>query len=509
MRMDRELRLLMAGMMILATSGVSIVGAQEGLILEQDFESGETVGQRPSGSWYFGEGTGASCVVSDEATDVAGSPPGSYNVKFAKTGTGSGTNLTVHLKFEDRGEQIMTSGNLTATYWVYFASGQLMRQVAFRGSGPYKHYMKMVVRGDWPDNVTLEFPINGAQKVIAGNEWHKLTFTMEWEPVWPLPAEGIPASSVACRFFVDDEEHPGSPAGLLEDVVSPFGSIEFNTADWAEAVCYMDDFKIVAAPPQPEIESLTWQDGRLNIIWSSAVDVGGIPTLYQATDPSGPWTLVQGNIESGSVVDPAEAKQLFYRVGPYEESPVQRTELFADDFEGYASSDEIETLGGWTIVNGAADAAVQWQLWNTGGEPLNSESPDLVGMTENYVVSDSDFGPDSALDEELISPVIDCTGYSQVQLDFNSNMRIYEDDQVHLQITDLDLSAYDAGAGAWSEWRNVFRRDMTRGSWSSESPRSFSLSPFADGRQIKLRWRFYDAVYDYWWAIDDVKVTGE
>ena len=230
---------------------------------------------------------------------------------------------------------------------------------------------------------------------------------------------------------------------------------------------------------------------------------------YEAVDPRGPWSLVQGNIESECLVDPAEAKQLFYRVGPYEESPVQQTELFADDFEGYANSDEIETLGGWTIINGAGDAAVQWQLWNTGGEPLNSESPDLVGMTENYVISDSDFGPDSALDEELISPVIDCAGYSQVQLDFNSNMRIYEDDQTHMQITDLDLSVYDADAGTWSDWKNMFRRDMTKGSWSSESPRSFSLSPFADGRHIKLRWRFYDAVYDYWWAIDDVKVTAE
>jgi hypothetical protein len=50
---------------------------------------------------------------------------------------------------------------------------------------------------------------------------------------------------------------------------------------------------------------------------------------------------------------------------------------------------------------------------------------------------------------------------------------------------------------------------MTSGDWASETPKFFSISDVADGRMVKLRWRFHDAQYDYWWAIDNVKVTGE
>jgi hypothetical protein len=73
----------------------------------------------------------------------------------------------------------------------------------------------------------------------------------------------------------------------------------------------------------------------------------------------------------------------------------------------------------------------------------------------------------------------------------------------------LDLCVYDSDSATWSPWMNVFTRDMTMGDWTSDTPRFFSLSPLADGRRMKLRWRFHEAEYDYWWAIDNVRVSGE
>ena len=219
---------------------------------------------------------------------------------------------------------------------------------------------------------------------------------------------------------------------------------------------------------------------------------------------------MQGNIERACLVNPGQATRLFYRVGPQEEPSPERKVIFDDDFESYTTSEDIETDGTWTIINGCGAPEVTWRLWNTEGDPLNTEAPDLVGMSGNYVISDSDFAESSSLDEELISPIIDCAGYSEVGVEFTCNIRVYEDDpDGDPQTTDLDVSVYDSDSGTWSPWSNLFTREMEAGNWSSETPRFFSVSPLADDCRMKLRWRFHDARYDYWWAIDNVKVTGE
>ena len=482
---------------------------QEEVIFQQDFES-DVVGQPPSGRWYVNAGAGASCLVSDEATDVPGSPAGTKNLKFAKAGTGGGSQLTVQWIFEEHAEKVMTSGKLTANYWVYFASGALMRHIAFRGYSPYKHYMKMAIRGNWPDDIRLEFPINGAQKVLSGAAWHKLTFVMEWDPVWPLPAAGIPKAEVRCRFFVDDEEHPGSPATILEDLVSPFGSVELNTGDSLTAVAYFDDISVRVALPPPAVKSLAWDNGKLALRWADPVKQLGNPTVYQAEDMTGPWLLVQGNIESACLIHPGQGLRSFYRIGPKEEPSPERKVIFADDFEAYTTTDEVAGAGGWTIVNNSGAPEVQWRLWNTAGEPLNTEDPNLLGMSGNYIISDSDLAQSANLDEEFITPVIDCAGYTRLWLDFNSNMRVYGDEsEPNRQVMELDISLYDPGLDTWSQWMNVFTRDRASGDWSSDNPKSFGLSPLADEQKMKLRWHFYEAQYDYWWAIDNVRVTGE
>jgi len=482
---------------ILCALSMQIALPQDNTLFQQDFES-DVVGQKPSGNWYFGEQAGASCLVSDEATDIPGSPDGVSNLKFAKTQTGSGTGLTVQWQFE---ESAVDSGVLTISYWVYFESGQLMRFVV-RGFNPWKHYMKMVVRGEWPDDVRLEFPINGAQKAVSGDAWHKLTFIVEWDAELPGVA--------TCRFFIDDEEHPGSPAGMLEPTVYSIGSIELSTADWATAICHIDNISVEKVAPKPQIDSVARREGKLAMEWSGAALTGEITSLYQAWDPGGPWTLAQGNIESACLVNPGNATRAFYRVGSQEEPSPERKVIFDDDFESYTTSEDIEAAGGWTIINGSGAPEVTWRLWNTEGELLKAEDPDLVGMSGNYVISDSDFAESATLDEELISPIIDCAGYSKVGVEFTCNIKVYEDDPNESpQTTDLDVSVYDSDSGTWSPWSNLFTRQMVAGDWSSETPRFFSVSPFADGRSIKLRWRFHEARYDYWWAIDNVKVTGE
>ncbi len=193
-------------------------------------------------------------------------------------------------------------------------------------------------------------------------------------------------------------------------------------------------------------------------------------------------------------------------------SPPKRQVIFADDFDRYATSDEVVTLGKWGIVNGSAEPQGAWRLWNTGGEPLAEDEPgpDFPGFASGYMISNGDFAGGVQLDEELLSPQIDCTRYICVAVQFLGAINIYETDpDGDLQTTDFDISLYDEKTKSWSEWVNLFTRDRTGGDDFSAIPKWFDISSLADGKTVKFRWHFYNTTWDYWWAVDDVRVSGE
>jgi len=190
-----------------------------------------------------------------------------------------------------------------------------------------------------------------------------------------------------------------------------------------------------------------------------------------------------------------------------------RKVIYGDAFSGYTETTEVESVGGWRIISGSSSSGA-WQLWNTLGEPLSislgEPGPDLLGMNGNYMVSNGDFAPEVSLDEQLISPEIDCAGYDHVTVQFASNINIFEkDSDGDLQTTDFDLSIYDGDSESWSDWTTIFTHDYSEGDKMSAMPLSFDISSLADGKTIRLRWHFYNTCYDFWWAIDNVIVSGK
>ncbi len=132
-------------------------------------------------------------------------------------------------------------------------------------------------------------------------------------------------------------------------------------------------------------------------------------------------------------------------------------------------------------------------------------------MTHNYVISNSDLVAKAIIDEELITPEIDCTNYVKVRLDFSKNFRIYPDDVDHVQIAEVDIQTYDEAADGWGDWINLLRFDRTTVSPAEEdsTPEQADVAQHADGKKIQVRWHFYDAQFDYWFAVDNVRVSGE
>ena len=186
--------------------------------------------------------------------------------------------------------------------------------------------------------------------------------------------------------------------------------------------------------------------------------------------------------------------------------------IFSDDFDAYTATEEVVSSGGWTLVNGGGDPNGAWQLWSISGSPLSNgePGPDFPGFSGGYMVTNGDFAPDIQLDEQLITPEINCARFTCVSVRFTSAINIYQQDtDGDLQTTDFDISFFDEESHSWSDWVNLMSRDRTDGDHFSAIPESLDVSALADGKKVRFRWRFHNTRYDYWWAVDDVRVTGE
>ncbi len=183
-----------------------------------------------------------------------------------------------------------------------------------------------------------------------------------------------------------------------------------------------------------------------------------------------------------------------------------RETIFTEDFESYDSVGELEAAG-WTIVSGSGDPSGAWQLWHTEGDRLNLTEPDLPGMNGMYVISDGDLAGTVHLNEQLVSPIIDCRRYVNLRLSFCKNINVFEEDpDGDRQICEVDIRVRDEEAPDWSDWINVFTHDYSRG--DNCLPEDMDISSVADGKTIQLRWHFYDTFYDYWFAVDNVRLSG-
>ena len=165
---------------------------------------------------------------------------------------------------------------------------------------------------------------------------------------------------------------------------------------------------------------------------------------------------------------------------------VVMTTLWLEDFSAGIGAD-------WTIVDGGSNtgSAPTWTDTNPGGRS--------IPLSEPFAIIDSDKdGSGETQDEELISPVIDVTGFSGVTLQFSHDFNWYSggnDEQA-----DVDVRSTATG-GVWVTVANFSGAD-TAGAVSID------LSAQA-ATDLQLRFHYYDATYEYWWAIDDIYLLGD
>ncbi|MFF0176920.1 S8 family serine peptidase [Micromonospora profundi] len=156
----------------------------------------------------------------------------------------------------------------------------------------------------------------------------------------------------------------------------------------------------------------------------------------------------------------------------------------------YETFDGTTTPAGWTVVDNAGTGQV-WKFTDDGGRG------NLTGGAGNFAMIDSDdYGAGNSQDTSLVSPVVDLTGVTAPVIRFNQDFNQLDEDTA-----DVDLSI-DGG----TTWTNVLRQETdVRGPRVTEVP----IPQAAGQAQVQVRFRYYDASYEWWWEVDNVLIGSQ
>ncbi|RUA07962.1 MAG: hypothetical protein DSY81_10750 [Bacillota bacterium] len=188
-----------------------------------------------------------------------------------------------------------------------------------------------------------------------------------------------------------------------------------------------------------------------------------------------------------------------------------------EDFENYSSDVEMESAGGWSIVdenNPLEDST--WTLTN----PLGRQHPPGIDGHPTrgaFVISDSDYGGatntnpiGSGMSHDIWTPTMNCSAMGQVALHASVCAQLNNNGNA---IFDIDVST-DGG----TTWQNAFRRVAPARVTSAPvvtvedadgiyQVLEVDLSSYAAGQpSVRIRFRHFEPNWDWWIAIDDVLV---
>ncbi|HNY01018.1 MAG TPA: choice-of-anchor J domain-containing protein [Bacteroidales bacterium] len=132
------------------------------------------------------------------------------------------------------------------------------------------------------------------------------------------------------------------------------------------------------------------------------------------------------------------------------------------------------------------------QVWTFG--TMTGVSP-LPALTGSYTYLNSDgYGSGYTQNADLVLPVFDLTGYTMVNLSFNHYFRSYTGSS--------GTVSYSTNNG--STWTTLATYTATTANPASVT---LAVSGAAMQSQVLFRWN-YTGTYGYYWAVDDVQITG-
>jgi|GEM_PF-293264 len=145
--------------------------------------------------------------------------------------------------------------------------------------------------------------------------------------------------------------------------------------------------------------------------------------------------------------------------------------------------------GCWSQVDNSGNGQI-WQFGTITGYP--GYIPNLTG---NYAYLNSDgYGNNNSQNADLVTPLLNLTGFTNITLQFNHYFRWYDPSSGTL--------SYSINNG--STWTTIATFTTT-----TANPATFNqvIAALAGQSQVKIKWN-YTGTYAYYWAIDNVQITG-
>ena len=141
----------------------------------------------------------------------------------------------------------------------------------------------------------------------------------------------------------------------------------------------------------------------------------------------------------------------------------------------------------WEIIDHQGNG----QVWQFG-----THASGLTGSTGNYAYLNSDgYGSGNTQNTDLVTPTLDLTNYSDINLAFTHYFREFTGSSATL--------SYSLNDGA--TWTQIQQWTVTTG-----NPTNFSqqIAAVNGQSQVKFKWN-YTGTWGYYWDIDDISITGD
>ncbi|MEO6061993.1 MAG: carboxypeptidase regulatory-like domain-containing protein, partial [Thermoflexales bacterium] len=216
--------------------------------------------------------------------------------------------------------------------------------------------------------------------------------------------------------------------------------------------------------------------------------------FYSLTLPSGPGVLVTavaglpGYRPAAATVDLTVSMTRDLALAPNVDcAPAGYSANFFGVFETFSAA---STPAGWTIVDASGGGAWAFNDPNPRGN--------RTGGAGGMAIVDSDFyGSGKTQNTELRTPALNFSTKPEVFLRFRTDFVWFA--TAPNEVADVDISQN----GASGPWLNVWRRTD---SYLGPVEETLDVSAVAGGRSnVMARFRYYNASFDWWWQVDDVR----
>jgi hypothetical protein len=283
---------------------------------------------------------------------------------------------------------------------------------------------------------------------------------------------------------------------LLNNVSgSVFEIYAFNGTQWS----------LVFTRISPERQSILWPPGDTHVATSANAD--------------GFYGVLDLDLTSAAAGH-SQVQLRFINRGNSDDWWIQIDDILVDDQE-YGVAETVGLFGpedfagplgslpaGWSRTTQCGDNP--WQVGDLsrhyslapGGIGSYASGRGVHRLDTTYAILDSDKDPDTCPDNEVLeSPLIDCSGYSQIFLHFDS--------ETVPQGTSLRVELTANGGGSWAEvWTYDNREPNGFGEEPCFASHILPLPGAGAASQVRVRFVYEGTGHTGFWAIDKVALRG-